>query len=226
MTNIYTSVAKNILRLIEEKSLHFGDKLPSERELAARFEVSRSSVREGIRTLVHRGILSSRRGDGTYVTMPEQTHLEGPLTKVLKNSACSKDIFQLRYILEPQAAALAAVNATPEQVNNLKIMVFDMNHKALTSSELTALDILFHLAIAKCTKNELLINLIDCLGEILALSRRKKTEPNDRVSKAAKAHFKIVEAIAAGKPDDAQNAMKEHIRYIELKVHEEKVTSL
>lgn len=222
MTNIYTSVARNILCFIEDNSLHFGDKLPSERELATRFNVSRSSVREGIRTLVHRGVLSSRRGDGTYVAMPEQTHFEGPLIKVLKSSVSSKDIFQLRYILEPQVAALAAINATPEQVNNLKVMAFDMSHNALTGSDVTALDIQFHLAIAKCTKNELLVNLIDCLGEILALSRRENPEQDDRVSLAAKAHFKIVEAIADGKPEDAEEAMKEHIRYIELKVREEK----
>lgn len=224
MTNIYTSVAKNVLSFIEDNNLQIGDKLPSERELATRFNVSRSSVREGIRTLVNKGVLNSRRGDGTYVAMPEQTHLEGPLIKVLKNSVSSKDIFQLRYILEPQVAALAAMNATPEQVNNLKIMAFDMSHHGLSDSEVTALDIQFHLAIAKCAKNELLVNLIDCLGDILALSRRENHDQDDRVSMAAKAHFKIVEAIADGKPDAAQEAMKEHIQYIELKFREDKET--
>lgn len=221
MANIHTLVARNILRHIKDNNLEFGDKLPAERELSTRFGVSRSSVREGIRSLIDKGILTSRRGDGTYVTMPEQTLLEGSLATALSGGAHSKDIFQLRYILEPQMAALAALNATPEQIKNLKIMAFDMSHKALVGDDINSLDVQFHLAIAKCTGNELLVRLIDCLGEILAISRQEeKHKSQDRAIMASKAHIKIVEGIAEGNPEAAKEAMRAHIRYVEMKAQE------
>jgi len=216
MTNIHTFVARNILRHIKENDLEFGDKLPSERQLSATFGVSRNSVREGIRSLIEKGILSSRRGDGTYVTMPEQTLLEGSLTKVLSSGVHSKDIFQIRYILEPQMAALAALNASSEQIKNLKVMAFDMNHKALAGGDVTSHDVQFHLTIARCTGNELLVRLIDCLGEILTLTRQEeKHDLQGRAIMASKAHFKIVEGIADGNAEAAKEAMRTHIRYAE-----------
>lgn len=221
MTNTYSSVAKRILQLIDDEGLSFGEKLPAERALASTFNVSRNSVREAIRSLTNKGILASRRGAGTYIAAPEHNVLSDRLLETLKGDASSKDIFQLRYILEPQVASLAALNATPEQIQNLKIMAFDMSHGAMAGSDVTAMDLEFHLAIAKCTGNDLLINLIDCLDGILALSRSLEQDEEERVAMAAKAHFKIVEAIAEGNALKAQEAMKEHIQYVEIRVRGE-----
>lgn len=222
MTTLYTSVAKDILQFIDDNNLQFGGKLPSERSLAAQFKVSRSSVREAIRFLSNKGILSSRRGDGTYIAMPEQTRIDGAIIKALQSSADSREIFQLRYILEPQIAALAALNATPEQVDELKILAFDMSNEALSGSEVTNLDLKFHLAIAKYTGNSLLVNLTDCLTEILALSRTTEMDRENRVSSATRAHFKIVNAIAQGNADKAAEEMRNHIRFVEIQVNREK----
>ncbi|MBU1150080.1 MAG: GntR family transcriptional regulator, partial [Proteobacteria bacterium] len=112
---------QQVLVLIEEGKLKRGDHLPSERELTETFKVSRTTVREAIRTLESMKLLQSRQGNGTYVLASSEEALIQPLAAALfKEKDDIRDIFYIRKIIEPHVAELAAENATPQEIEEME----------------------------------------------------------------------------------------------------------
>ena len=121
---LYQDVVRQIRNLIDEGTLKPGDRLPSERELAEQLQVSRSSLREAMRTLELQGLVVSRPGAGTFVSNDTNGSVADALTAYLADGKDAlKDVFEMRHILEPQMAALAAGRATPEDLQRLEQML-------------------------------------------------------------------------------------------------------
>ena len=122
MTSRIDLATEQIIGLIQEKNLQPGDRLPNEQELATLLEVGRSTLREAIRRLVTRNILVVRQGSGTYVS-DQMGVPEDPLglTFIKKGSALAKDLVDLRLMLEPEMAAIAAERITEDQKKELMI---------------------------------------------------------------------------------------------------------
>ncbi len=117
----YEDIVQQIRTLIEEGKLKRNDHLPSERDLSETFRVSRTTVREAIRTLESMKLLQSRQGDGTYVLASSEESLIQPLAVALFNKKDDiRDIFYIRKIIEPHVAELAAENATPQEIAEME----------------------------------------------------------------------------------------------------------
>ena len=114
---LYEEIVQQFHALIRQGTLKHGDRLPSERELSEQFKVSRSSVREAIRSLELQGLVVSRRGSGTFINTE---NLEAALDLVAANlnigEAALQDVFEMRHLMEPHIAALAAQRATHDEV--------------------------------------------------------------------------------------------------------------
>src|SRR5436309_10784442 len=115
-TRIYEEIVRQVKQLIAEGRLKSGDRLPPERELAEKFVVSRTSVREALRALESLGLIEIRPGEGTFVRQVPLDALVGPLALVMTSQReAIGELFEARRVLEPAIAALAAGRATPEE---------------------------------------------------------------------------------------------------------------
>ena len=114
------ATAQLLLEMIEELGLQPGDRLPVERDLAVRLDVSRSTVREAIRTLSSMGVLAARQGSGTYVTDLSTARLAAPLQiAVERNATSASQLMDVRGMLEVGATELAATRATPKDIKQI-----------------------------------------------------------------------------------------------------------
>jgi len=110
-------VVEHVRRLIEDGSLHPGDRLPAERDLALQIKVSRPSLRSGLRTLQAMGVIEARQGSGTYIADGPPKLGDGPLRFLAALHGFTRDeMFEARRVLEVGTAGLAAERATPEQI--------------------------------------------------------------------------------------------------------------
>ena len=128
-TRIHEEVVTQIHELIREGRLKAGDQLPSERELAETFQVSRASVREALRALETHGLIISRTGMGNFIADLPVESLIAPLAKLLteeKNALA--DIFELRKLIEPQIASMAAERATVNDIERMKRLLDVLSH--------------------------------------------------------------------------------------------------
>src|ERR671924_1595680 len=120
-TRLYEEVVGQLHQLIDDGRLKAGDRLPSERELAETFRVSRSSVREAIKTLENEGLVITRPGSGTFITAVDVEALIQPLASLLsRGKDALLDLFEMRRLVEPSIAALAAERAPSADILRLK----------------------------------------------------------------------------------------------------------
>lgn len=214
---IYEEVAEQIKRLIRSGKLGLGEKLPSERELAARFGVSRASVRQALTVLEMAGIIVRKQGEGTYnqdIHSFQVTHM-GEAILAIKRDSLHQSI-ESRKLIEPAVAGLAAIRATPE---NKKMLAdnFARQEKVVRESiPITEEDTNFHLAIARAANNDILFTAVEA---ILILSQHNKSRGlAESAQIALNGHKQILEAIFAGDPEGAQKAMAEHLDDVECLV--------
>src|SRR3990167_6105938 len=120
-TRIYEEIVRQVKQMITEGRLKSGDQLPPERDLAEKFRVSRTSVREALRALESLGLLEIRPGEGTFVREVSVEALIEPLALLMVSQRETiGELFEARRVLEPAIAALAAARATPEEVQEME----------------------------------------------------------------------------------------------------------
>lgn len=189
-----------IKEMISSGTLRPGDRLPPEKELSESLGLSRSSLREAVKALEILRVLDVRRGDGTYVTSLEpQLLLEASSFAVdVRQDAAILEVFAVRRILEPAAAALAAACTRPEDVERLRALLADVDtHTSV--DELVAHDVVFHRTLSELSGNAYLASLVDTLSSRTVRARiwRGLTEEN-AVDRTLAEHRAIVDALAAG----------------------------
>jgi GntR family transcriptional repressor for pyruvate dehydrogenase complex len=213
---LYEEIVSQIQQLIETGELHSGDRLPPERKLAEMFKVSRNSVREAIKALEEKQILKSRPGDGTYVIVENEAAIIAPLAYALQlETTKMREIFQFRRMVEPQIANLAAENASQEDIDSLKVILFDQERQIASGDNSKELDRAFHLRLARATGNSVLYKIVNILSDILEESREELYQSKKRRIVSYKAHLKIVEAIEKNDPELAWQEMDHHLTGIE-----------
>jgi GntR family transcriptional repressor for pyruvate dehydrogenase complex len=213
---LYEEIVSQIHRLIETGELRSGDRLPPERKLAEMFMVSRNSVREAIKALEEKQILKCRPGDGTYVMVESEAALIEPLAYAIQLEKTKlREIFQFRRMIEPQIAYLAAENATSEEIDSMKAILFDQERQIKTGENSKALDSAFHLILARASANSILYKIINILNDILEESREALYQSAKRRNISFQAHLKIVEAIERQDPELAWQEMNHHLIGVE-----------
>ena len=215
-TRVYEEIVVKIKDMLENGRLKSGDQLPGERELSEVFQVSRSSVREALRTLETQGFLESRQGDGTYIASKPVESLVSPLASVIFSEKDSQiELFEMRRLIEPQLAYLAAERATQEEIAMME-QALVLQEEAIARGETgTDVDKSFHYLMAKATKNKVLLRLTDSMRDLLAESRDKYLQVEGRPGKSISRHRQVLDAIKAGDGELAARIMLEHVVDIE-----------
>jgi GntR family transcriptional repressor for pyruvate dehydrogenase complex len=219
-TRLYEEVVGQLHQLIDDGKLKAGDRLPSERELAETFRVSRSSVREAIKTLENEGLVTSRPGSGTFITAVNVEALIPPLASLLsRGKDALVDLFEMRCLVEPSIAALAAERATPADILRLK-EIYAQQAQQIDHEDTGAVDsdAAFHLTIGRATQNAALQRLVASIVEILKPIREKSLQTPGRAHKSLASHREILVAIERHDPELARQAMQRHILAVEQNV--------
>lgn len=158
-------IEEELLNYILTEPVEIGQKIPNEFELAEKFGVGRSTIREAVKGLVSKGILEVRRGSGTYVistTTPEEDPLG--LGGMGDKYKLALELFEVRLMLEPEIAALACKNAAEEDLKKLKKLCDETERLYLEGSNHVNKDIEFHTCIARCSQNRVVEVLIPVIN--------------------------------------------------------------
>ncbi|EQB20793.1 Lactate-responsive regulator LldR in Firmicute, GntR family [Dehalobacter sp. UNSWDHB] len=217
---IYEEIVDQISTLVAEGQIKAGDKLPSERDLAERLQVSRASVREALSALEIMGLLEIRSGEGTYIKHVNIESVIAPLPWVL---SLEKDtifeLMEIRKILETQAAALAAERAEYQDLSAMRGSLFEIRKGQNTDRHGYPCDRDFHDAIAKGTKNKMLIHMLHMISDImhqtLKMNWADTFEKEGMSELLYQEHEEIYQAIEAELPEEAHAGMLRHLERIE-----------
>ena len=213
---LYEDIVGQIQARIEHGGLRPGDRLPAERELAEVFKVSRHSVREAIRALEQRGVLTSRAGSGTFVAVDDENPAGDFLARAVdRKQAQLAEIFQFRRMIEPQIAFLAARNASSEDIEECRRILRLQEHGAQESTHLTDLDNTFHLMMARASRNGIVLRIVERILDILGETRAEAYQSEERARLSVDGHARIVDAMQMGNADAARQAMDDHLKDIE-----------
>jgi GntR family transcriptional repressor for pyruvate dehydrogenase complex len=212
---VYEGVAKQIERLILKK-LQPGDKLPSERDLAESLGVSRSSIRDAIRSLELMGMVEPRQGAGTIVRQISSDSLVNPLANARKRKEeLVGELLDFRKMLEPPLAARAATHASPEEVAEMEDILKRQEEKQNQGDAAIAEDAEFHYSIALASGNSVVLKVIDTLMDLLRDTRERSLQVEGRSQKSLAGHRRILGAIKRHDAEAAKAAMRRHIEDVE-----------
>ncbi len=215
-TKVYEGVVRQIERQIREGVLRPGDKLPPERKLAKRFQVSRGAVRDAIRSLEMVGLLEPRHGEGTVVRDLSPDSLVNPLASILvRRGELVAELLDVRKILEPALARRAALRASPDEIARLEDILRRQKAKILQGELPIEEDSEFHYAIAQAAKNSVVLKVLDVLMDLLRKTRERSLQVEGRREKSFAGHRRIFHAIKRRDPDAAEAAVRRHLEEIE-----------
>jgi GntR family transcriptional repressor for pyruvate dehydrogenase complex len=211
----YQDVVSQILTLIKSGKLKKGDQLPTERDLAESLKVSRTTVREAIRSLESMKMVESRQGNGTYVLANKDIEVQNLCSALFNERDDLMDIFHVRDIIEPSIAQLAAERATPAEIKELEAIVDQHEANLIAGNPTIDTDTAFHMALAQAAKNRVLGRLVNALIDLLAESRQEALQSGKRGEESLKGHRNILTAIERGDGPAAKDAMRLHLGVIE-----------
>lgn len=204
-----------ILELVVGEGLEVGQELPSARELAARFDVSIPIVREAVVSLAALGVLRRHQGKGSVLAAPEAAHIERILRLRIATSHISDETVQMfREVIEVGSARLAATSASREAVDALDSAMARLR-ASVGDAELYDADVAFHAAVARATRNDLLVLTLDALTPLLVRERERVwkgwVQRGGGRTAIIEAHADILECIRARDESGAAAAMVRHL---------------
>ena len=211
-SRIYEHIVDQIHALIREGRWAPGDQIPPERELAERFRVSRTSVREALRALEMQGIIESRQGGGTFVRSADTEALVPPLAAaILRGQREMTEVLEVRELIEPGISRLAAMRANPEVVAELE-QILDRQRECIASGRpFVDEDTAFHYTLARAADNHILLRLHNVILDVLRESRQTYLHVPDRPAMSLRGHEAILAAVSARDGEGAQQASLAHI---------------
>lgn len=212
----YETVSHYLRELILSDAVGEGMRLPPERELAERFGVSRVVIREAVRTLESDGLLKVKKGagGGTFVCRDLGKPLATTLANLLQGGSINlSHLFELRLMLEPPAAALAAARCTPDSLGELE-RILEASHAAFQDeAALRALNLEFHRRLVRLAGNPLLTYLCDKVLDLL--TQRISAKTSLRTSQAVVAwHVEIVAALRGGDAREVQERTAQELNVL------------
>ncbi|HEY6100193.1 MAG TPA: FadR/GntR family transcriptional regulator [Anaeromyxobacter sp.] len=212
----YEGLLMHLHRQVEEGALRPGDKLPSERKLAERFGIGRSSVRDAIRILEVRGVVKPRQGGGTVVQAFSSDVLVAELASTLvRKRALVQELMEVRCMIEPPLAARAAAHASSGQIEHLEEILRRQRDKVSRGEMAVEEDSQFHSEIARAAGNPVMLAVLDTLVSLLTETRRRFLHDEERARTSLTGHRLVLRAIRRREPSAAEAAMRKHIRSVE-----------
>jgi GntR family transcriptional repressor for pyruvate dehydrogenase complex len=220
-TRVSEDTVQQIVALIRSHAYAPGTRLPGERQLAQQFQVSRTSVREAIRKLETAGLLETRPGLGTYIKDPSREVLNAALMPyLLLDRTKLSMLFELREIIEVEAAGRAAERATPDQVADMHRWAEAMEASVARNDidGMVRADLGFHRQIIVATGNDVLVSLLDSISDLLREMRRASLSLPVLLENTVVGHREILAAVECGNSAEARQAMFSHLASVRSKV--------
>jgi GntR family transcriptional repressor for pyruvate dehydrogenase complex len=208
-------VANLMYQTILARQLPPGTPLPSERELGEQFGVSRTVIREAVRALAAKGIVEVRSGSGLRVASVDETTALESLSWFIRGGQLEYEkVHEVRATIEVEMAGLAAQRRTEGQLQALRTCHTQFESVIDNVTQATTKDIEFHGLIARATQNDLFPVLLGSIGDAL-IGVREETLARGSGQETIEAHARILDRIAAGDPDGARAAMRDHLETVE-----------
>jgi GntR family transcriptional repressor for pyruvate dehydrogenase complex len=219
---VYELIAENLLAQIAGRSLKPGDALPPERELTQRYQAGRSSVREALRMLESKGLIESV-GNGSFAVSSFRNPLNNSLKLLLSlDEANMREIYELRRILEAEAAALAAEHRGDDDLEQMEAAIASMAVGLETdrADAYIDADLRFHLAIAKASGNRLVLHTMHALRDLIRRALMSIYLIPSSPERSLEQHRLIRAAIVAQDAERARAEMRAHLVRVEADVHQ------
>ena len=218
-TRIYEEIVRQVRQLIADGKLKSGDQLPPERDLAEKFMVSRTSVREALRALESRGLVEIRAGEGAFVRdVSVETLIEPLALVILPHREAVGELFEARRLLEPAIAALAARRATREELSEMERILEDQAREVAHGRTGVVQDTALHAAIANSAHNRAITRIVSALMDLLSQSREESLHTPGRPTRSHQDHRRILDAIRRRDEVAAHRAMLDHLIAVETLV--------
>lgn len=209
---LYQEIAGQLIDDIAKGGYQPGDRLPTERELAATYDVSRPTIREAIIALEVQDYVEVRMGSGAYLRrLPGNDDSQ-------EFGVSAFELTEARWIVEAECAAMAAANITDQELDELDSLVEEIARENMQSGGREEADRQFHLLIARTTRNAALLQMVNHLWDLRADSRESallhaKARMAD-VKPVVEEHAIIVRALRSREPAAARQAMQDHLRAV------------
>jgi GntR family transcriptional repressor for pyruvate dehydrogenase complex len=215
-SRLYEQIIEQIEGSILAGELKAGDQLPAERELAQRFGVSRTAVREAVKALREKGLVEAYSGRGTFITNGTSQAIRQSLDLMIKigqPDGCTH-LAEVRLILEPEIAALAATRVEPQHLAAMREAIAVMDGSRQDPDAYIEADLDFHLALAEAAANPLILSLLDSIVGLLREQRLRIFNVDGGPERGQFHHKRILEAIEARDAEKAREAMRAHLQQI------------
>ena len=221
-SRLYEQIVLQIEDSIQKGVLKAGDQMPAERELAQQFGVSRTAVREAVKALREKGLVEAYAGRGTFVTDGTSHVMKLSLDRMIRlgQGEDSSFLVEVREILEPEIAALAANRSEPQHVASMKEAVAVMEGARQDPDTFIEADLDFHLALAEAAGNPLILSLIDSIVGLLREQRTKIFGVDGGPERGQYHHKRILEAVERRDAQGARGAMRAHLRQVREDSHD------
>ena len=204
-----------IKTMIVRGELKAGQRLPAERDLAARLQVSRPSLREAIRALISLNILESRHGHGTFVSSLEPELLSEPIDFLLQvNDGALVPLFEARRALEAGVAALAAERATDLELIELDEFARAGRAKVDDPEAFVAHDVEFHERLRRAARSPILASLLSSVSTLSYVSRLRTAGSAKTRAQALADHEAMIKVLKARDAQAAHDAMVRHLEHV------------
>jgi GntR family transcriptional repressor for pyruvate dehydrogenase complex len=215
-SRLYEQIVQQIEDSILKGTLKPGDQLPAERELAQEFGVSRTAVREAVKALREKGLVEAYSGRGTFVTDGTSQAIRQSLDLMMKigQPEGSTHLAEVRAILEPEIAALAAVRAEEQDIATMREAVAVMDRSRSDGDAFIEADLDFHLSLAEAAANPLILSLIDSIVGLLREQRMSVFKVAGGPERGQYHHKRILEAVERRDPEKAREAMRSHLQQV------------
>ncbi len=218
---VFERVAEQIEKRILDGELRVGDRIPTERHLAEQFQVSRTAVREAMKILAQKGLVDMRPGRGTIVIDGAREAMENSIGLLMKmqigEAGISENLVEVRAILEPEIAALAAARATEKEIATMYEAIRVMDESLHDANAFIEADNSFHEALAQATQNALILTLLNSIVNLLSEQRKHIFNVEGGPQRGQMHHRRILECVMKQDPVAARTAMHAHL----LQVHED-----
>ncbi|MGM9594218.1 MAG: FadR/GntR family transcriptional regulator [Candidatus Onthomonas sp.] len=203
-------MSENILAMIQENNYVPGDKLPTESELCEQFGAGRNTIREALKILASKNIITIRQGAGSFVS-ERQGISDDPLgfAMISDRQQLTTDLFQVLIILEPSIAGLAAENATEEDIRQLEEIVIEIEDSIRKKRNYSKLDAKFHCKVAECAHNIVMKNLTPVIESGIIFY----SQEFDRSNFGTRFHRTLFEYIRDHRSVDASSEMRYHLLF-------------
>ena len=213
-SKVYREVARQLERRIAEQ-MKPGDLLPPERELVQMLGVSRSSVRDAIRSLELMGLLEPRQGIGTVVCSPAAASANPLATALVEKRRMVAELLEVRKMIEPPLAGRAALHASSDEIADMEDILVRQEAKVRRGELGIEEDSEFHYGIALASDNSVVLKVVDMLMDLLRETRERSLQVEGRQEKSLAGHQQILSALKQGDAAGAEAAMRRHLEEIE-----------